>query len=314
MTGGGDRGARPGRHARPGGDPEPAGSAGSALPRGRHAAAGPDDRSLKGTTAVVTGASGAIGAAVAQGLAGRGAAVALLGRNRTRLHTTLRAITEAGGRAEALTVDVTDRDSVDAAVATVERDLGPVTLLVNAAGRIERHERPVWEEEPAEWWSVVTANLYGPFLMARALVPRMIAAGGGRVVDLNSGLGVRDGEVYSAYSASKAALARLGGSVALAGAPHGVRAFEVAPGLVRSAMTAGMPMHAEVPEERWTPVEATVDLVVAIAEGNLDELTGRYLRAGTDDAEALRDQARRIVERDARTLRIRPYGDDDPLA
>jgi 3-oxoacyl-[acyl-carrier protein] reductase len=270
--------------------------------------------SLAGQVAVVTGASGTIGAAIATGLAEHGMSVALLGRNRTRLDAALGGVTASGARAEAFAVDVTDAEQVEAVVAAVERDLGAVQLLVNAAGRIERTEVPVWEADPGEWWSVVTANVLGPFLLARAVLPRMASRGGGRVVDLNSGLGVRDTAAYSAYAASKAALARLGGSIAAAGAAHGIRAFELAPGAVRSAMTAGMPMHAERPDEEWTPVELTVDLVVGIAHGEIDELTGRYLRAGVDDLRTLRARAGWIVERDARTLRIRPYAEDDPLA
>jgi NAD(P)-dependent dehydrogenase (short-subunit alcohol dehydrogenase family) len=142
----------------------------------------------------------------------------------------------------------------------------------------------------------------------------MVRRGGGRVVDLSSGLALRDGEPYSAYSASKAALARMGGSLAAAGARHGIRSFEVAPGAVRSPMTAGMAMHAERPDDAWTPVERTVELVLAIAAGELDDLSGRYLRAGVDDVDSLRAWSGWIAEKDARTLRLRPWGSDDPVA
>lgn len=271
-------------------------------------------RLLHGQVALVTGASGGIGHDLAVGLARAGAAVGLVGRNRTRLDATLREVARAGGRAVALAADVTVPDEVVAAVETVARDLGPVDLLVNNAGRIERDEVPLWEADAKEWWAVVEANLKGPFLMCRAVLPTMVARGGGRVVDVNSGLALRDGPVYSAYAASKAALMRMSGSVAVAGAQHGVRTFEVAPGLVRTAMSTGMAMHANVADHEWTPPERVVDLVVAIAAGRLDDLSGRYLRAGVDDVETLCAWAGWIVERDARTLRLRPYGSDDPLA
>ena len=141
----------------------------------------------------------------------------------------------------------------------------------------------------------------------------MVARGGGRVVDLSSGIGARDSAVYTAYAASKAALFRLSGGLALAGAERGVRAFELAPGRVRSAMTAGMPMHADKPEDYWTPVQRTVDLVLAIAAGRLDELSGRFLRADVDDVETLRAWADWIAGSGTRTLAVRPYGSDDPL-
>lgn len=141
----------------------------------------------------------------------------------------------------------------------------------------------------------------------------MVARGGGRVIDVNSGFAGRDTAGYSAYAASKAALFRIGGSLAAAGAPYGLRAFEVAPGLVRTAMSEGMARHGDLPDDAWTPVDAAVELVVAIAGGQLDELSGRYLRADCDSVASLRAAAGTIVERDARTLRMRAWGEGDPL-
>lgn len=270
---------------------------------------------LAGQVALVTGASGGIGRALAVGLARAGASVGLVGRNRPRLDATLREVARAGGgKAVALAADVTVAEAVSAVVETVTRDLGPVDLLVNNAGLIEHDEVPVWEADPREWWAVVEANLKGPFLLGRAVLPSMVDRGGGRVVDISTGIAVRDGAVYSAYAASKTALMRLSGSIAAAGAAHGVRAFEVAPGLVRTAMSTAMPMHAGVADHEWTPVERVVELVVAVAQGRLDRLSGRFLRAGVDDVERLQAWADWIVERDARTLRLRPYGSDDPLS
>ncbi|MGN6333995.1 MAG: SDR family NAD(P)-dependent oxidoreductase [Motilibacteraceae bacterium] len=270
------------------------------------------DPSLDGV-ALVTGASGGIGRSIAVALAGAGMSVALLGRDRTRLDAALHEAVAAGGRAMAASCDVADWQQVQEAVALVERELGPVDLLVNAAGRIERDDVPVWEADSGEWWEVVEANVRGSFHLVRAVVPDMVARGSGRVVDLSSGIGARDSAGYTAYAASKAALFRLSGGLALAGAEHGVRAFELAPGRVRSAMTAGMPMHADKPEDYWTPVERTTDLVLAIAAGRLDVLSGRFLRADVDDVDTLRAWADWIAQSGTRTLAVRPYGSDDPL-
>jgi NAD(P)-dependent dehydrogenase (short-subunit alcohol dehydrogenase family) len=268
--------------------------------------------SLTDQVALVTGASGGIGRALAVGLSRVGMSVGLLGRNLTRLDATLREVVEGGGRGIALSIDVTVPGEVDGAVEAVTHDLGPVDLLVNNAGRIEKSDGPVWKADPKEWWSVVETNLRGPFLLAHAVLPSMIERGAGRIVDMNTGLALRNDSGYSAYAASKAALFRLSGAIAVAGADHGVRAFEVSPGIVPTAMSTSMPMHAA--RQNWTPVEAVVQLVVAIAEGRLDELSGRYFRAGTDDVDSLRAWAGWIAEQDARTLRLRPYGLDDPLA
>ncbi len=260
--------------------------------------------------ALVTGASRGIGREIAVGLARAGLAVAVLGRDEARLRETADAIEGSGARAVVVTADVRDLGQVRAAVGTVEASLGPVDLLVNNAGVIEHDEVPVWEADPQEWWDVVEANVRGPFHCVQAVVPAMVQRGGGRVVDLASGSSTRDSADYSAYFVSKTALVRLGGSLHEAGHDRGLRAFEVAPGVVQTRMTAGMAVHADRTE--WSDVADVVGLVVACARGDLDAWSGRFMRAGADDVETLRA---RVADRPdgARTLRIRPYGDDDPV-
>lgn len=265
-------------------------------------------------TALVTGASSGIGRAVAVGLAARGMAVGLLARHLDRLEPVAAEIRAAGGTAAVQAGDVIDVDQVDRAVTAVEDELGPLDLLVNSAGRIEAAEVPLWESDPQEWWGVIEANLRGPYLLMRRVTPGMVARGGGRVVNLNSGFGTRDGATYSAYGASKTALFRLTGALSLAGAEHGVRSFELAPGLVRTPMSAGMAMHERKGEDAWTPMEAVVELLAAVAAGRLDDYSGRFLRAGTDTEESLRSAAAEALDADGRTLRLRPWGSGDPLA
>jgi 3-oxoacyl-[acyl-carrier protein] reductase len=143
----------------------------------------------------------------------------------------------------------------------------------------------------------------------------MVERGAGRVINLNSSAGAADRDVYSAYSAAKAGLFRITGSLHLAGFDRGIRAFELSPGVVRTEMTTAMAMHSD--RREWTPVEAVVDLVIAIAQGRLDAWSGRFLRAGTDTADAL-DAAEFTageggLSPDARRLGILPYGPADPL-
>ncbi len=265
---------------------------------------------LTGTVALVTGASAGIGRHLAEGLAARGAAVAGLARGADRLRAAMEEVVAAtGARTLAVPTDVTDPAAVDAAVAEVTRGLGPVGLLVNNAGLVDAAEVPLWEADPDQWWSVVESQVRGPFLLARAVVPGMVAAGGGRVVGLASGLGTRGDARYSAYSAGKTAQMRITEAIDLAGAAHGVRAFDLAPGVVDTAMTRAMPMHAGRTE--WTRPEDVVDLVVAIAAGELDRWSGRFFRAGVDSLDVLRATT---PSGDARKLRLLPYGDGDPLA
>ena len=267
------------------------------------------DVDLRGTVALVTGASAGIGRHLAQGLAERGAAVAGLARSADRLVAAMDEVADAtGSRTLAVAADVTDPDAVRAAVAGITAELGPVTLLVNNAGLIDAAEVPLWETDPGQWWSVVESQVRGPYLLAHAVVPGMIAAGGGRVIGLGSGLGTRGSDVYSAYSAGKTAQTRITEGLALAGAAHGVRAFDLAPGVVDTEMTRAMPMHAGRTD--WTAPADVVALAVAIAAGELDQWSGRFLRAGADDLDLLRTTT---PEGAARRLRLRPYGDADPI-
>ncbi|CCH88632.1 Short-chain dehydrogenase/reductase SDR [Modestobacter italicus] len=264
---------------------------------------------LSGTVALVTGASAGIGRHLAQGLAERGAAVAGLARSADRLSTAMDEVAAAtGARTLAVAADVTDAAAVQAAVDRVTAELGPVTLLVNNAGSIDAAEVPLWEADPDQWWQVVESQVHGPFLVSRAVVPGMIAAGGGRVIGLASGLGTRGSAECSAYSAGKSGQMRITEGLHLAGAEHGVRAFDLAPGVIDTQMTRAMPMHAGRTE--WTRPEDVVAFAVALAAGELDQWSGRFFRAGVDDLDLLRATA---PEGEARQLRLLPYGPDDPL-
>jgi NAD(P)-dependent dehydrogenase (short-subunit alcohol dehydrogenase family) len=140
----------------------------------------------------------------------------------------------------------------------------------------------------------------------------MVARGGGRVIDLNSGAGADDREIYSAYCAAKAGLFRIGGNLHLAGYERGIRSFELSPGVVRTDMTGAMAMHHNRSE--WTAPETVTELVLAASRGELDAWSGSYLRAGIDTPQSLRDAAREgRARRPARTLGVRPWGHHDPI-
>ncbi|WP_278237186.1 SDR family oxidoreductase [Isoptericola sp. AK164] len=261
-------------------------------------------------TALVTGATRGIGRAVALGLAEAGLDLALLARDADRLAEVAGLVRAAGRTAVVLPCDVTDPRAVSAAVGRAGDELGPIDLLVNNAGRIDA-EVPVWEADAEEWWSVMATNLRGPFLLVRNVVPAMLARGGGRVIDLNSGAGSHDMTYSSAYNLSKTALMRLGQQLHATGHDQGLRTLELAPGVVATDMTAGMRTHEGRTE--WTPVERTVDVAVAFARGELDDCSGWFVRVSDDTPESLRAVAAEATAAVPRRLRVLPAGDDDPL-
>jgi 3-oxoacyl-[acyl-carrier protein] reductase len=270
------------------------------------------------TTAVVTGAGRGIGRGLATGLAAQGYAVALLGRTSDHLERTaadIASAAEAAGREAPRTVvvpvELTDTGAVREAAARVREELGGVGLLVNNAGVIERTEGLFADDDPEDAWRVVEVNVKGPMLLTHALLPGMLSQGGGRVVNINSGSGHRATRTYAAYAISKGALARLTTEIDVQYRDQGIRAFDLAPGVVRTDMTEGMPLHRS--RQDWTSIEEVVDLLLAIGRGDLDPLSGRFFRAGDDTAEELVARAYEILVSDARRLRLTTYGPTDPV-
>jgi 3-oxoacyl-[acyl-carrier protein] reductase len=185
--------------------------------------------------AIVTGAARGIGAATALRLAADGIAVAVLDVDGPGGVRTCARIAEAGGRALAVAVDVTDPDQVCDAVATVASGLGPPTILVNNAGVIRDH--PLAELTDGDWDVVHAVNLRAAFLMCREVRPHLVASRWGRIVTLSSvaALGNRD---QANYAAAKAGVQGLTRGLALELGPFGVTVNAVGPGYIVTDMTA----------------------------------------------------------------------------
>ncbi|MFJ9694587.1 SDR family NAD(P)-dependent oxidoreductase [Kitasatospora sp. NPDC101183] len=267
--------------------------------------------SLQGQVALVTGAGRGIGREIAIGLAAEGMAVGLVGRTHETLTDTLKECVKRGARGVAVTADVTRPGSVREAVRVVERDLGPVDLLVNNAGMVDKAEVPIWETDANQWWQVIETNLRGPYNLLRCVLPGMVQRRGGRVVNLNSGFALRPDGEYTAYATSKGALLQLSDNMADSLARHGVVVLDISPGAVATDMTAGMPMFRGM--KTWGSIPYMVAVTVDAARGRFDGLHGRFIHAGRDDLEELVNRAEEIRATDARTLRLRPYKDDDPM-
>jgi 3-oxoacyl-[acyl-carrier protein] reductase len=251
---------------------------------------------LEGRIALVTGGGRGVGESIARELAAAGMRVAVSARTEEQVRATA---AEIGGIA--VVADVSRQEDVERMVATVERELGPLDLLVANAG-VGDSWKPPWEQDPADWWHVFEVNVLGVYLCARAVLQGMVERRRGRIVTLGSGASYlpMSRAVSTAYGPSKAALHRFTELLAGAMREHGVGVFEVAPGLVRTAMTESFGDDAP-----WTPPELAPRLVRAIAEGRLDGLEGRYLHAEHDPLEELERRAAEIVDGDLNTLRLR---------
>ncbi len=279
------------------------------------------DEPREQTAAIVTGASRGIGRSIAVALAAEGVAVGLIARNTHLLDQLVSDIRAAGGTAYSCAIDITDFAAVAGAAESLTLDLhkagARVSLLVNAAGRIDR-EVALWEADPSQWRETIETNVIGSFAVSNAVIPRMLSTVQlsterfCRVIELASGAGAKDWAKASAYTASKAGVIRMVGHMHEAGYAQGVRSFAVAPGTVRTDMTAAMELHANRTE--FTPVELTCELVCAIHRGELDAWSGKYLRVTHDSPRSLHEYERvyGAPADGARRLAISAWGEDDP--
>jgi len=181
--------------------------------------------------ALVTGASGGIGRAIACRLGGDGWHVVLASRNADGLAETQRLIASAGGVAQVRRLDVSDPEQIARLADDLARSGLVPDALVNNSG-IGGPSRPLWEIDPYEWDATIEVNLRGVFLCCRAFLPAMIDRGRGSVVNIGSVTGKNPLLHRGPYAASKAALIGLTKTLAADAGPHGIRVNLVSPGAV----------------------------------------------------------------------------------
>jgi NAD(P)-dependent dehydrogenase (short-subunit alcohol dehydrogenase family) len=207
---------------------------------------------LTGKVALVTGAGQSIGAGIATTLADAGAAVAVNDLVADRAEATAALIRDAGGTAFVAPFDVTDYDAVFAGVAAIERDLGPVDVLVNNAGIAEGSGAKFFLDDDAtpEYWARwVDLNLYGVMYTCKAVVPGMVARGFGRVVTISSGAGTQGLAIgMSAYAAGKGGAIGFMRHLAMETAKAGVTANTLALGMMASPGNVARFTEQQIPK------------------------------------------------------------------
>jgi NAD(P)-dependent dehydrogenase (short-subunit alcohol dehydrogenase family) len=160
---------------------------------------------LKDRVALVTGAGRGLGRACAVAFAREGANVALISRTKAELEETARLVEQEGAKALLLEADVVDEVAVRKAVEQARTELGPITILVNSAA-IVGPAAPLHELDPDDWDRTLAVNLGGARMVSQEVIPHMIDSGGGRIVNVTSGMAEIVMPFFGAYGASKAAL------------------------------------------------------------------------------------------------------------
>lgn len=192
---------------------------------------------LNNRIALVTGGGRGIGRAIALSLAQEGARVAVTARTAGELEEVVGAIRRSGGTALAVSADLADHDEPARVIRTVEQQWGPVQVLVNNAGiGSSANPKPVVEFDDAFWDLSLAVNLTAPYLLCKSVLPAMLAAHWGRIINVASINGKIGGVHGAAYAASKHGLLGLTRTLALEVVRHGITVNAVCPGPVRSVM------------------------------------------------------------------------------
>lgn len=193
---------------------------------------------MEGKVAIITGGGGGIGKATAERFAEEGARVAVLEINQDlgeAAAASARArAANSGGDAIAVHCDVTDRQSVEAAVAETLARFGRIDTLHNNAGGSTMQDGPVTEAPEEEFWRVIKLDLYGTFLCSKLIIPEIIKAGGGSVINMASNVALMALPGRDCYTAAKGGVASMTRSMAVEYAPHKIRVNAIAPSVTLS--------------------------------------------------------------------------------
>lgn len=234
---------------------------------------------FEGKTVAVTGGGGGIGGATCRRFASEGARVAVLDLNPDAARQVADAIRAAGGQAQAFRCDITDRASVDTAVAAVEERLGPIDVLVNNAGWDVF--RPFTRTEPAQWDRLIAINLTGALHMHHAVLPGMAARKAGRIVNIASDAARVGSSGEAVYAACKGGLVAFSKTIAREHARHGITVNVVCPGPTDTALFADYKEGAGNPEKL---MEAFTRAIPLGRIGQPDDLPGAIAFFASDDA------------------------------
>jgi 2-deoxy-D-gluconate 3-dehydrogenase len=239
---------------------------------------------LAGRVAIVTGGNGGIGRAIALGLAGAGASVAVVGRNPEKNGAVLAELQAIGRPAMSLALDISARNELEPAIGKIQEQLGTVDILVNNAG-IACLSGGIMSEAAEDWDAVLETQLNAVFLLSKIAAGSMIEKQSGKIINIGSMYSYFGSGLAPSYSAAKGAIIQLTRSMAVELAASNIQVNAIAPGWFETDMTAPIkdtPMEEEIimrtPAGRWGRPEELVGAAVFLASRASDFVTGTTVR------------------------------------
>ena len=235
--------------------------------------------SLKGKIAWITGASYGIGFAIAEAYAAAGATIVFNDINQELVDKGLKSYAENGIEAKGYVCDVTNEEAVQALVKQIEQEVGVIDILVNNAGIIRRI--PMIEMSAAEFRKVIDVDLNAPFIVAKAVIPSMIAKGHGKIINICSMMSELGRETVSAYAAAKGGLKMLTRNICSEYGEHNIQCNGIGPGYIATPQTA--PLREKQPDGSRHPFDQFIIAKTPAARwGTPEDLQGPAVFLASD--------------------------------
>lgn len=240
--------------------------------------------SLKGKTALITGASYGIGFAIAKAFSAAGAAIVFNDINKELVDKGLSSYKQEGIDAHGYVCDVTDEKAVDGFISKVEKEAGNIDILVNNAGIIKRI--PMCDMTAEEFRKVVDVDLNAPFIVSKAVIPSMIKNGHGKIINICSMMSELGRETVSAYAAAKGGLKMLTRNIASEYGQYNIQCNGIGPGYIETPQTAplrvkGHPFNdfiiSKTPAARWGKTDDLMGPAVFLASDASNFVNGHIL-------------------------------------
>lgn len=239
--------------------------------------------SLKGRRALVTGSGQGIGYALARGLAEHGADVVVNGRTAEKVDKAVASLRDLGAKADASVFDVVDGSAVEAEVARIEKDIGPIDILINNAGM--QYRMPLEDFPDDKWQQILQVNVTGVFNVGKAVAKRMIERKRGKIINIASVMSELGRATIAPYTATKGAVRNLTRGMCADWARYGMQINAIAPGFFRTELNTALSENPEfnawldkrTPAGRWGEVGELVGAAVFLASDASSFVNGHTL-------------------------------------